>query len=254
MPKSTFVHEKSYSRSYLGGFVHRARLKTIKDTFRRLVTGAVSSWADFGCSNGFVIDSVLEDGGFNFDRIVGYDHSHELLEMATSRQIENATFLHRDMNQPSQDTDVESFELVTCFETLEHVADYRRSFEHLYMAAKPGGLIIVVVPNETGFPGLAKLWARPATRRNPYGDFFEGKSLAEYTKRLITGAYIDGFRTPNSKGYGPHLGFDYRRLVQHIDSSYVMPGSLSLIEQISTLFWMNVVLVYRVAGSQNSGV
>jgi 2-polyprenyl-3-methyl-5-hydroxy-6-metoxy-1,4-benzoquinol methylase len=247
VPEDTVVHEKSYSRLYLGGFVHRARLKTVKDTLRRHVTGAMSSWADFGCSNGFVIDSVLKNGGFSFDRIVGYDHSHELLEMAAGRQINNARFLHRDMNvsPPPRDPSDESYELVTCFETLEHVADYRLSFEHLYTSAKPEGLIIVAVPNETGLPGLVKLWGRRLARRNPNGDFFEGKSLAAYTKQLVTGGYIDGFRTPNTKGYGPHLGFDYRRLLEHIESTYVVPGCLALVEQTSTLLGMNVVLVYR---------
>lgn len=248
MPDAAFVHEKSYSRFYLGGFVHRARLRAITRALRRYVTGGASSWADFGCSNGFVIETVLAAGEFNFERVVGYDHSHALLRMAEARNLDNASFSYRDMNAspPPRAAYHELYDLVTCFETLEHVADYRRSFTHLYAAAKPGGLIVVAVPNETGLPGLAKLWVRRVVRRNPYGDFFEGKSLTEYTRRLFTSAYIDDFRTPNPNGYGPHLGFDYRRVLQHVESTYVEPGRLSLLERSSTLLRMNVVLVYRV--------
>jgi len=223
-------------------------LRALEDTFRRYVTDEVSSWADFGCSNGFVISSLLSTG-FKFDRIVGYDHSRRLLSMAEARNLENASFLYREMNEspPLQMAYRELYDLVTCFETLEHVADYRRSFEHLFASAIPGGLIVVAVPNETGWPGFAKLWARRVARRNPDGDFFEDNSLAQYTMRLITGAYIDDFRAPSPTGYGPHLGFDYRRLIEHIESTYVETGGLSLLEQSRTLFGMNIVLVYRVA-------
>lgn len=248
MLQAAYVHEKSYAKSYLGGSVHRARLKAVGEILRRHAGATLSSWADFGCSNGFVIESVLKDGRFDFARIVGYDHSQELLEKATARHIRNATFSHRDMNQPPPaDSSAHSFEVVTCLETLEHVADYRRSFEHLYVAAKPGGVIVVAVPNETGIPGFVKLWGRYAARRKPYGDFFEGSSLSEYVKRLITGSGIQEFRRPTTKGYGPHLGFDYRMLIQHIDETYVRSGQLSLVERATTFFGMNVVLVYRVS-------
>ena len=129
LPDATFVHEKSYSRLYLGGIVHRARLRAITRTLRRYVTRDVSSWADFGCSNGYVIARVLAGGDFNFRRIVGYDHSHALLQMADARKLDNVVFSYRDMNAapPPRSVNQETHELVTCFETLEHVADYRWS-------------------------------------------------------------------------------------------------------------------------------
>lgn len=246
MPETTVVHEKSYSQRSLGGFIHRARLRTVIATLRRHVSGDASTWADFGCSNGFVIASVLAGGDFRFERIVGYDHSSELLEMAAARHIPNTAFVLRNMNAPPPPAESDDlFDLVTCFETLEHVSDYARAFEHVVASVKPGGVVVMTVPNETGIPGLIKLLARWVVRRNPYGDFFEGKSVASYIGRLLTGGPIADFRKPSTTGYGPHLGFDYRQLIAHIETTYVAPGHLVLTERSRTLLGMNIVLVYR---------
>ncbi len=241
-------HEKSYRGAYLGGFVHRSRLKSIIATLRRFASAPGLSWADFGCSNGFIIETVLRDGCLSVSRVVGYDHSRELLSIAAARRAHGASYEHRDLNvPPPHDSKGDSFGLVTCFETLEHVADYKTAFRHLVEAAAPGGVLVISVPNETGLPGLLKLWARYASRRNPYGDFFEGIGRSAYTMALLTGAGIERFRRPSTKGYGPHLGFDFRRLVAHIQDSYLSPGRLALVEQSRTFLGMNVILVYKVA-------
>ena len=168
--------------------------------------------------------------------------------MARERGLDKTSFEQRDLNlKPPHDVDGERFDIVTCFEPLEHVADYRRSFEHLVAAAKPGGVIIVAVPNETGLPGLAKFCGRYVSRSDPYGDFFEDQSRARYIGRLVAGSWIEGFRKTTTKGYGPHLGFDYRLLLDHVDATYVADGRLSLIEQQTAYLGMNMLLVYRVA-------
>lgn len=239
-------HERSYQRSYIGGFVHRSRLKKIIATMRRLGPMSGERWADFGCSNGFIIQTVLEKSVLDMSGVVGYDHSHDLLEKAAARGIENASFRFCDLNGPPvRGPDSGSFGLVTCFEVLEHVADYAVAFQHLVEAARPGGTIMVTVPNETGIPGLLKLFGRYAARRKPYGDFFAQCGLWAYVWALVTGGSIERFRQASPTGYGPHVGFDYRRLVAHVFDSYVTRGLLVLVEQSRTLFGMNVVLVYR---------
>lgn len=241
------VHEKSYSLKYLGGFVHRSRLKRIKEILRRHLTEDVRSWADFGCSNGFIIERVIRDNDISFDRITGYDHSEELLEMARARNLENISFQYCDMSLPPlHGLQGDLYQMVTCLETLEHVADYHVSFEHLYASTEPGGVIIVAVPNETGLVGLIKLLARQIARRNPNEDFFADKSLAQYVKRLLSGGNIEQFRPSRPQGYGSHLGFDYRRLLEFVDSRYVVPGFLSVVEKSRTTFGMNIIVVYRV--------
>ncbi|MDO8963393.1 MAG: methyltransferase domain-containing protein [Coriobacteriia bacterium] len=244
---AAYEHEKSYRKSSLGGFIHRSRLNTIIATLRRFGSGPGESWADFGCSNGFIIDTVLSAGGLSVRRVVGYDHSRELLEIAAARRIDTASFEYRDMNAPPpQDLNTGSFGLVTCFETLEHVADYKMAFQHLVEAAMPGGVLVVAVPNETGLPGLLKLWGRYAMRRNPYGDFLARSGRWAYTRAVLTGSEIESFRQPSTKGYGPHLGFDFRRLAAHVHASFVSSGRLALIEQSRTILGMNVILVYEV--------
>ncbi len=241
---SVYVHEKSYAKTYLGGAVHRARLKAVIKMLRRY---AGNSWADVGCSNGFVIASVLKNSDLKFGRIVGYDRSTDLLELARTRHITNAAFSHLDLNQSPDEYDARTFDLVTCFETLEHAADYRAAFKHLYYLAKPGGHIVITVPNETGMPGLAKFVGRYANRHKPYGNFFEGKkSILQYVKRLIFNGPIQDFRNPTTKGYGFHLGFDYRELAAHVRENYIAAGLLRPVENQTTFFGMNVLWVWNV--------
>lgn len=242
-----YLHENTYRMSYLGGAIHRLRLKKIIATLRGLGPVPGETWADFGCSSGFIIETVMRDGGLSVRHAVGFDYSWELLKIAKARGIENASFEYRDMNAPPPyDSNTGSFGLVTCFETLEHVADYQVAFQHLVEAARPGGFLFVTVPNETGLPGLLKFWGRLLTRRNPYGDFFKGNGPWPYIRALLTGSEIERFRRPSAKGYGPHLGFDFRRLVSYVDQAYVASGKLALIEQSWTCLGMNVILLYKV--------
>ena len=247
----TLVHEDSYRRACLG-YVHRARLKAIQRSLRGHVGSSARSWADFGCSNGFVIESVLAAGGIEFNRIVGFDDSVELLELARQKQIQNAEFQRINLNAVSPPH--ERFDLVTCFETLEHVADYRHAFENLFNHLADGGVLMIAVPNETGLSGLIKFGGRRLVQKNPYGDFFDGSSAAAYTWRLLTNGFIDDFRKPTQQGYGPHLGFDHRRLSAYIDENYVTNSRLTRIEARMTWLGMNVVSVFRrPEGTSRSG-
>ncbi|MEM6335003.1 MAG: methyltransferase domain-containing protein [Bacteroidota bacterium] len=200
-------------------------------------------WADFGCSNGFVISEMLRDAKPTFDHIVGYDRKTALLDGARARVLPRVSFESRNMDE-AVPRDAQTFDIVTCFETLEHVARYRDAFAHLYAAGKPGGYLIVTVPNETGLSGLAKLIVQKAIGRD-YSEFFKGKSRASYVRDLLTYAYIDGYRVPNPNGYGPHLGFDYRRLEQHVDEQYTAKGKLELVDVNTSFMKFNVALIYR---------
>jgi ubiquinone/menaquinone biosynthesis C-methylase UbiE len=52
----------------------------------------------------------------------------------------------------------ESFDLVVCLETLEHVPDWRRGLEELIRVLRPGGRFIITTPNYLGPMGLYRLW------------------------------------------------------------------------------------------------
>ena len=118
-----------------------------------------------------------------------------------------------------QDYPVTQFDVVTCFETLEHVGNLRNALDNLFSSCKSRGAVVLSVPNEVGIPGLIKYLGRKAVRRNPYGAFFENQSELRYFWYLITGQPIAAFRTAHVDGWGPHLGFDWRALLRYLEQN-----------------------------------
>ena len=240
---SVLVHEESYKKPTLISWAHRKRLTTIFELFRKYTTANQVSWADFGCSNGFIIEEIVRSTEFPFERICGYDHKEELLDLGRAKNIPRTTFQFIDMNQPA--TPDSTFDLVTCFETLEHVGDYRNAVHCLYAYLNAGGRLFIVVPNETALPGLVKFIGRMLARRRPYGEFFQNKSRLSYFKRLLLNQSIEGFREPGQPGYGPHLGFDYRSLRDFVRSDFIDEGKLEEIAQFYTFLHLNHVMILQ---------
>jgi trans-aconitate methyltransferase len=243
LPASIPIHERRYRWTYLGSVVHRARLRLIQQVICRNVTTSTRTWADFGCSNGFVIEHILRTCSLNFERVVGFDHDYDLLNQAKRKKLTNVDFMHFELNHASVYRD--RFQLLTCFETMEHLANYHRGLENLYSHLEPGGLLILSVPNETGLPGLVKFMTRYLVQRNPYGDFFSDSSMASYVRCLLSNSYIDVFRESEKDGYDPHLGFDHRRFFESIKENFVHKRRLVPVETKKTFLGMNVVSVYR---------
>lgn len=243
MAAEEVIHETTYRKRNLVGLIHRNRLQTVRRAFERHVDPGATSWADFGCSNGFMFEEILAMNRFSFKRLVGIDSSAEFIEMARAKRIPNAEFRLFSMNtvQPVE----ERFDVVTCLETLEHVLNVENALANLVASVNRGGLLMLTVPNEVGIIGFVKLVGRAAVRRNPYGTFFANGRRMEYVTRLLTYRRIDGFRGPAKNGYGPHLGFDYRTMEDHITGHYVTGGVLSPPVESFTVMGMNVLLVYR---------
>ncbi|MDH4036495.1 MAG: methyltransferase domain-containing protein [Candidatus Krumholzibacteria bacterium] len=247
MPTSpeTLVHETTYRKRNPVGWVHRNRLRAVAAAFDRYLTQSVTSWLDAGCSNGFIVEAMVAHRLAQFQRIAGFDNTPGLIERARAKGIPNAAFAVFDLNTVQPAT--ERFALVTCLETLEHVGNIENAIANLVDRVEAGGLLLLSVPNETGLPGLVKLAGRAAVRRNPYDDFFADGGRARYVSRLLLNRRIDGFRKSGRGGYGPHLGFDYRTMEDHLRDTYVTKGVLERRAREITTLGMNVLLVYRKA-------
>lgn len=104
--------------------------------------------------------------------------------------------------------------------------------------------MVVSVPNETGLVGLLKLGARRLIRPSTDADALGEGSIGRYLRALIMNRRIDGYR-PQQTGYGSHLGFDYRALIDYIDEAYVACDELVQLEVCNTSSRTGVVLVWR---------
>jgi 2-polyprenyl-3-methyl-5-hydroxy-6-metoxy-1,4-benzoquinol methylase len=212
------IHEETYNEG-VAGVVHRTRLKAFLSIIRSLDLPPSGCLGDFGCSNGFILETLAREGlpgkGWTYR---GLDHDPRLLAFAREKNIPRAQFSVVDLNRESA---LGPFDLVTCLETLEHVGNLQSAVRTLFASCKPGGRILISVPKEIGLPGLAKFLGRRIIRgRNAYGDFFvNGKSEAAYLKALLLHERIDGFRDASRPDWAVHLGFDLRVLERLLPSA-----------------------------------
>lgn len=98
------------------------------------------------------------------------------------------------------------FDVVTCFQVLEHIVDIHQFFNALVKICHPGGKVIIAVPNNDGFVGCAKnnilnmpphhliLWNEKSIRylANCYG-----LSVTEYCEERVTPVHLRWFYTTN---------------------------------------------------------
>ena len=104
---------------------------------------------DVGCGCG--------DGAYYFAKlgakqVIGIDNSKDAIEYAKSH------FKHPGLNYHQMSVDSikfvsEKFDVITCFETIEHVQDQQKSIEELKKILDKTGVLIISTPNQNEHPG-----------------------------------------------------------------------------------------------------
>ncbi len=234
-------HEESYKKIRVSALVHRSRLKSVVHIFEKLIPKEVNNWADFGTSTGFIPEQLFKNDVIKVKEFTGFDHSEILLETARSKKIQNSNFVFFEMNHVQKES--KKYELVSCFETLEHVGNLKNALHNLVNHVDERGILVITVPNEVKIPGIIKLLSRSILRRNPYQDFFDKIGYSEYLKALLSDSDITKFRDSERKGYGPHLGFDYRKMEMILNK--LTENTFQLVHKSYSFMKMNVVFVYR---------
>lgn len=200
-------HSATYRRFAFRNLPHLMRLRAIEGELRRLAVPRSGTYADFGCSNGFLTERVAALVGAASG--TGFDHQPENVDLARNRYPHLAfrrIDLNRPWNEPAQ------FDLVTCFETLEHVGDMNAALANVVAAIRPGGVGIVTVPVEIGLKGLLKFLIKILVYRYSLKELPNGERLRlAYLRSLLVNERISKYREPRA-GWRTHFGFDYRDL------------------------------------------
>jgi 2-polyprenyl-3-methyl-5-hydroxy-6-metoxy-1,4-benzoquinol methylase len=228
-PAIRTIERWTHARSYAGmspvAAFHRARLRGVQTQLRRMNLPERGLIADFGCSDGFVLAELRRGGQVPETwRLGGFDVRLRHVKAARRRRLPNARFRTLDLNGSDQ-VPAEPADVVLCLETLEHVGDYRRALDVLHAALRPGGRLILSMPNEVGLIGFVKLIGRPLHRPRPYRGFFTGpQELARYAFAVLSHRDLEPFRQPPRPRWGPHLGFDHRAVTRYISTTFVETG------------------------------
>ena len=126
------------------GSIEDHRKKSIDDTIRRLeliqkITPKKSKVLEIGAGHGFFVELAHKRG---FD-ITGIEISQEKRAMA--KKVTKAKILDIDIN--FQMPNLENLDLVVMFHVLEHIVDPISFLKKIKKLLKPGGKLVVEVPN-----------------------------------------------------------------------------------------------------------
>lgn len=122
-----------------GSFWFTERDRLILWALRRYAPG-MRSFLEVGCGTGHVLAAVA--GGFPAARCVGLEPFEEALAIARRKRPELELRLGgADSLDPGED-----FDAIGCFDVLEHIADDGGAAAAMAAALRPGGTLVVTVP------------------------------------------------------------------------------------------------------------
>jgi 2-polyprenyl-3-methyl-5-hydroxy-6-metoxy-1,4-benzoquinol methylase len=102
---------------------------------------------DAGCGTGYGAVILARAGA---ERVVGVDAAAAVVEAARSYETPALTFAQADIARlPHPDA---SFDLITCFEVIEHVHDAGAVLGELARVLAPGGVLAISSPNADRYP------------------------------------------------------------------------------------------------------
>jgi 2-polyprenyl-3-methyl-5-hydroxy-6-metoxy-1,4-benzoquinol methylase len=98
---------------------------------------------DIACGTGYGTDILRAAGA---ERVFGADVSSEAIEIAKNR-YRSATVEFKVGDILNIDFPKNYFDVITCFETIEHVHDQEKALKEIKKVLKPNGLLIISSPN-----------------------------------------------------------------------------------------------------------
>ena len=222
----TVDHSQTYKRFQLRNIPHILRKKQLSKQVSKFPKN-LETYTDFGCSNGYLTNEFSDILSPN--KTTGYDHSVENLKIANAN-YPRLCFSQIDLNK--ENTLVEKSDIITCFETLEHVGDIQNALQTIKNSCQSGTHVLISVPIEIGFWGVIKYVLKRFVFKY---DLPLNCNDRTYFIALLSGKDISQYRKP-SNGYGAHFGFDYR-IVDEIISAKFSNCSIKKFNSFTTRFY-----------------
>ena len=147
---------------------------------------------DLGCGDGNNLSFLSKYG----KKLFGSDYNFTRLKRAKYKHLSANLFLADINNYPVSDN---SFDIIFFNHVLEHIPNDNKALEVVYKILKPGGLLILGIPNEGAGWWQFAYKLEPYTLRNTdHLHFYTSKSI---TKKLIANEF--DILEVEHLGYGP---------------------------------------------------
>jgi 2-polyprenyl-6-hydroxyphenyl methylase / 3-demethylubiquinone-9 3-methyltransferase len=163
---------------------------------------------DVGCGAGLLAEPLARMGA----KVTGIDATPEVI--AVARQHASAMGLEIDYRTGDVQQLEGQFDLITCMEVIEHVADSAAFVKALARRLAPDGLLLLSTPNATSWSRLMMITIAERTGRIPKGTHDFDKFIApERMKQLLADAGlkcldVEGIAWSPTRGL--HLNDDVR--------------------------------------------
>lgn len=223
-------HSITYRDHKVRNLPHRMRLKKIISILEDMKLG--DRYCDIGCSNGYLTNLISKK--FCISNATGLDYNFENIAIA-KQKYSNIKFDIVDLNIVNNSR--KKYDLVTCFETLEHDGNPYNAIENMLHLIDTGGIILISVPNEVGCIGLVKFLIKTILFRYNLCELNKkGAKIfyLSYLFSLINNERISKFRNKRD-GYGTHFGFDYRDISDWLKKKNI---TYSLHKKGTTVFYV----------------
>jgi 2-polyprenyl-3-methyl-5-hydroxy-6-metoxy-1,4-benzoquinol methylase len=146
---------------------------------------AAGSVIDFGAGKGELLGRLVESG--RFSALAGTDLFPRPADLDSSVE-----WYQQDLNEPI--SFVRQFDCVICSETIEHLENPRNTFRCLDQILKPGGLLVLTMPNQESIRSYLGLIA---------GGHFAGFLGASYPAHITALLRLDLVRLCREVGFSP---------------------------------------------------
>lgn len=221
------IFKESYSKRIAGGILgypHRKRSRDLASVCQRYFNKRT---LDLGCGDLYFSKYIISQQNLFVGSDLGWDDSLRKakanIELFDWKNVEiiksNGEYLPFKSH---------IFDLVLCFETLEHVGDEKRVIEEINRVSTMDAILVISAPIEFGLMLIFKEIFRELVSSPIYrGSHSAAYRTNRYTLKEILAAGVFGktdwvTRIPHS-----HKGYDYRNTLKLLSFSWQLTGELN---------------------------
>lgn len=161
-----------------GHFWFRGRNRVIVWAIEKFFPSA-ASFLEIGCGTGYVLKGI--ETAFPHIKLAGSEYHEEGLQYAAKRVSRAELFRMDALNIPFR----ESYDVIGLFDVLEHIEDDRAVLAQVYNAVRPGGGVLITVPQHRFMWSAEDEWAGHA-RRYERAEIVDKVRQAGFTVRMLT--------------------------------------------------------------------